>query len=476
MAEERTKLGINPIPQPNRPLDPMAYNNLPDAIPPSIRSQMPGGLPAVGGMQDGQIDPRVPMGNNSIMDLPVAPQPPSGVYGGYDIGQLAPPAPVAPSNVQGGYDLNRVGGEPEPQIAPPTAGGVPPAQVGPFAGMQSFQTPGGGSVAMPSILPDGRTAVDIQGSITGKGRTGPQGYTAEERERIRGELSGAPEDVKRRIRTGTGEAQERLAGKKIISSLTQQGMTEDEIRKAIGADTSPNMTQAEAVRKLKEVQKQKQMQTSDARTAKQSEAIAGMEERGAEGEAMNDAARFVDLERGWSGTGADPLGETLESQMTKSQKREFGRLRDKVANDRARDGDFKRMEKMLADAQLKSERSVLKRQAQDEKEALNLAGKRALTAEKNAEVNRLKSIIQQNRDRLDEKGKGKPDNKERERLIKENQGYVDQMKSFVEGAEVGAGAVQQDSNQAVIQAFMNANPGMTAQQAQAEATARGYIK
>ena len=325
--------------------------------------------PSGGGNQPMPFDPMLQPPPSTRIVLPQAQTPPATNFqGGYDINRMGERAtPQAPGQVQGGFDIGR--------IAPPVTPGAPDIVTPDSMGMKTFTSPGGGTVTMPDVLPSGRTAEDIQAAVTGG--VDSTGYTQAEKEEIRRQLSGAPEDVKARIRRGEGAAQEKLAGKKIISSLKQQGMTDDEIKKSIGADLKPDMTTSEAVLELKKLQKQRQVQSKDEKSARMSEKIAGMEERDEQGNALNDAARFNDLERGWSGTGADPLGETLYDQMSKSQRNEFERLREKVSNDRAKEGDFTRLEKFLGDAELKSQRAYDRKQAQAQKDALELAAQNA---------------------------------------------------------------------------------------------------
>jgi len=91
-----------------------------------------------------------------------------------------------------------------------------------------------------------------------------------------------------------------------------------------------------------------------------------------------DSIRFMEMEDALSGTGDDPLGETLGSQMTPSQRKEYDRLRTKVADRRAHKEDFTRMDNLLKRSKNKSTRTRLNREAKEAKS-------KAATQEKNIE-------------------------------------------------------------------------------------------
>ena len=340
------------------------------------------------------------------------------IYGGYDIDKLGDPV-IPPEMVRGGYDVPKIGGDiafdkrddlfsPEgPELRQPSspsafAGMAPPApqpvaptsqvapsitpQTVPFAqgvadamapetrplfpntqapiggNLQQFPTPSGGTVGLPPTTPSGRTAQEIQGAVAGTALD-ERGYTPEEAKKFEQESFMA-------------QKKQNMAERRIVGALEKQGMTEAEMRTAIGADENPNMSRSQAFTKLKELQKKKQMQGADSRTAKQTEKIMGMDDP--------DAERFRALEDAWSGTGEDDLGQPLETYMNDSQRKEFGRLRGKVADGRAREGDFTRMENILKQATSKSGRAASKRDAETEQATIAQATKEAQTKEDKA--------------------------------------------------------------------------------------------
>jgi hypothetical protein len=282
------------------------------------------------------------------------------------------------------------------------------------------------------------------------------------------------------------EAKAGIGARTLIKSLQREGMTNEEIKKAIGGTEGKTKSQVQS--ELQRVQRdrasQRRIQSEDTRISEQSNVIAGMEERDDQGVAMNDAARFVDMERTLSGSGADPDGEPLMNSLTASQKREFNRLRDKVASDRARGNDFSRLEKFVTDAELKANRKYLKAQEQERKSTLAAAQKKAQTDEEKAWVGNMIKEADALKDtekeylEADKKTREEMMTPEQFRELQNRRGQImGQIGQFNQGkVQAPQGEAPQDNRQSVIDAFMKANPNMTSEQAEAEAKARGYIK
>ncbi len=178
-------------------------------------------------------------------------------------------------------------------------------------------------------------------------------------------------------------AKQGIAGRTIIKSLQKQGMTDEEIKSAIGADQNPNMSKSQAVTKLKELQNKKRMQGASTKIAKQSERIEKEAEYNEDGSPANTEAKWSNIEAELATTGDDPLGEPLSSFLSEADKRLINNTRGKVASGASTGGGMKRVNKILMDAKKKAGRVMLKRQATEAREAANNATKRIELAEKN---------------------------------------------------------------------------------------------
>ena len=288
---------------------------------------------------------------------------------------FAPQGPkTAPQTTVPGQPSGAIG----PSVQTPMAPSPAPTQAPPPSQMS---LPGGGTVSGPSNLIDAfQQRMDIETQA-------PQSRAQE----IRQEVFTSPlyenfsEQEKRQITHEriTGEAKrgiaERIAGKQIVKSLKSQGMTEDEIRREIGA--TPDMSIRGGLTELKRLQKRRDIQTTNEQTARQSEAITGKANFNEEGQPTNDEGRFVQLERNWSGTGPDPTADPLIDNMNTSQQKNMSELRRKVYDGRARDEDFKRLENFYANAQIKAQRAYNKKLADQAKQAQAAKIKEAKTEE-----------------------------------------------------------------------------------------------
>jgi len=309
-------------------------------------------------------------GTGDFMSGPM-PQP-KGYYSDQALGTLGEMSAMSPPPLAQTTDLQDGG-------TATTRGEAP-------AGLEYSATPGGGTVGLPPTTPPTPLSSDVpsreqlakpgtamydamnenqQIDMQTANIADKMGLTGEERDRFireqsqQGKIASAKEGIA-----------EGVAGRSIVKSLQKQGMTEEEIRSAIGADQNPNMSKSQAVTKLKELQNKKQMQGASPKITRQSEKIAGMDDE--------DSIRFMEMEDALSGTGDDPLGETLSSQMTPSQRKEYDRLRTKVADRRAHKEDFTRMDNLLKRSKNKSTRTRLNREAKEAKS-------KATTQEKNIE-------------------------------------------------------------------------------------------
>lgn len=249
-------------------------------------------------------------------------------------------------------------------------------------------------------------------------------YTPEERQQATdlgfetvGEYKRAQDQARR-----TQRSKERIAIRSMSESMREQGMSPQEIADSIG--WTPQMSTTETYRRMVALNNRRTQEGEDTpqnrRQQRENDRIANEARWDTDEEGnripKNQAARFQEMDR-IANQKVDPEGETLYESLTPGQKREYNRLRRKVANGVAMSRDEKRMKGIID--------SALER-AQGEYEGRLLAAaideKRAAaeTREAREELNRLTSELSA----VDAALEGEIDEDRRDELESERQKIV----------------------------------------------------
>lgn len=225
----------------------------------------------------------------------------------------------------------------------PSIGGSTPA-----TDFQTFQTPSGGEVGIPRVLPDGRTAEDIQAGVVGQQAGALPGSQSEQE---RAALLVREAKQQQIIR----ESGSTSAARKTEESLREQGISQENIDKAVG-ETSSNF---ERLQKLNQLQKREALKRSSTKKVQGArDRLAQNARRDEDGGAKNKAAIAEDIDNFFQGFGADTDSTTpLFDQLNNSQKREVEKFLSDASRGASTDRQQRRMEQFKAEAERKDEKA-----------------------------------------------------------------------------------------------------------------------
>lgn len=184
------------------------------------------------------------------------------------------------------------------------------------------------------------------------------------------------------------------AGRKLAESLKEQGLSEEDINKAVEGSA----TNFERFQKLNQLQKRETSKRS-ASTKLQGarDRLAQGEHRDEDGGAKDRKAIAVDVDNFFQGFGVDTDSETqMIDHLNKSQQREVERFLVDSSHNSATEGQRKRMKQFQDEATTKDERAFRKKKNDATQAKLEDAAKKAAgEAETKAEKNRIDGLTRE---------------------------------------------------------------------------------
>jgi hypothetical protein len=278
--------------------------------------------------------------------------------------------------------------------------GLPPVELTPSGGLspqeqkaqddrQAFLNAGGGFTGLekPTFDPatggrskDGSTEFDVAGLAESLGG-GPD--AVKEAQKI----------VREQMRKEVGSTRE---AKRVIESLKEQGMKEEDIQSLLGTpEQRKGMSNYQAFKKLnKELKKRSGVSKLPAKDKRQRDAISNKSTYNPDGTAKDDAAVANDHIKFFDDTGPDPDGDgkTNESFLTPSQRREYEKYKGIAATGKVDDRLQRRMDKFQDDISTKRGKEFEKKQAQRGEESRKSLIESRIASARNAEESKYYSV------------------------------------------------------------------------------------
>ena len=277
------------------------------------------------------------------------------------------------------------------------------------------------------------------GAAIGRGDTAESRFQQQREEEFAGKMA---------------EAKAGVGARTVISSLEKEGMTRDEIKKAIGG--TEGKSKAQALSELNRLQRSRAKARGDGGLDNK------IRDRVVEGarfdtdEAGNEipqntegrAKQFMDRA---DNLGPDPQSETsIYDGMKPSEKRQYDRTIASMSQGTKNPNAERKLADLIDRAEEGAERKYLKKQADREQNALTLASKRAQTADDNAQRQLMRDRIQGWKTELetidDAYKKAKRDEKKRlDERRSEIFGNIEAFNKGMEGGAQGGGALAEES-------------------------------